>query len=85
MARRRKTFPVRIEPEQKRPIRSEEEALGRNFAAAFIATREGIGLDYARKKYTDEPVGEFWISLARMVIDHLIRDSGPPRRPPTIQ
>ena len=72
-------------PERKHPIPSEEEALGRNLAAAFVATREGIGLDYARKKYAHEPVGTFWTSLARMVIDHLTPDAAPPSRPPTIQ
>ena len=66
-------------------IVSEEERLGRNLAAAFIATREGIGLDYARKKYAHEPLGKFWISLARMVIDHLINSPTPPSKPPTIQ
>jgi hypothetical protein len=85
MARRPKAIPIHVEPERKGPVVSEEEALGRNLAAAFIATREGLGLDYARKKHAHEPVGEFWRSLARMVIDHLIPDSAPPRRPPTIQ
>jgi hypothetical protein len=31
------------------PEQIEEQALGRNLAAAFIATRLGIGLDYAKK------------------------------------
>jgi hypothetical protein len=48
----------------KRPIRCAEEVLGRNLAAAFIATQQGIGLDYARKKCAQEPLGDFWISLA---------------------
>jgi hypothetical protein len=26
----------------------------RNLATAFIATEQGIGLDYARKKYADQ-------------------------------
>jgi hypothetical protein len=30
--------------------------LGRNLAAAFIATNHGIGLDYTRKKYAGKPV-----------------------------
>lgn len=82
----RKTLPVRIEPEPTRPIPSQEEVLGRNFAAAFIATEQGIGLDYARKKHAHQPVGEFWISLARMVIDHLANQTDLPARiPPTIQ
>ena len=87
MARRQRTLTIKVEPEpeRKRPRVSEEERLGRNLAVAFIATRERIGLDYARKKYADEPVGEFWISLARMVIDHLINRPAPPNRPTTIQ
>lgn len=85
MARIRKTLPVRIEPKATRPIPSQEEVLGRNFAAAFIATQQGIGLDYARKRYANRAVGEFWISLARMVIEHLANQPAlPPRMPPTI-
>ena len=37
---------------------NEELRLGQNLATAYIATRHCIGLDYARKKYADEPVGE---------------------------
>jgi hypothetical protein len=86
MARPRKTLPIRNAPEEKRPIRSQEEVLGRNLAAAFIATQQGIGLDYARKKHAHEPVGTFWVSLARMVIDHVAEHSAlPPFAPPTIQ
>jgi hypothetical protein len=86
MARPRKTLPIRVAPEPNRPIPPEEEVLGRNLAAAFIATQQGIGMDYARKKHAHEPVGEFWISLARMVIDHLAQHAAlPPRTPPTIQ
>ena len=87
MAHRPKALPILIEQEQpKRPIPSQEEVLGRNLAAAFIATQHGIGLDYARKKQAHQPVGEFWISLARMVIEHLAQYSAlPPRTPPMIQ
>jgi hypothetical protein len=86
MSRPRKTLPIRIAPEPNRPIPSEEEVLGRNLAAAFIATQQGIGMDYARKKHSHEPVGEFWTSLARMVIDHLAHHAALSPRPPfTIQ
>jgi hypothetical protein len=44
-----------------------EVQMGRNLAAAFIAAQQGIGLDYARKKYADQPVGQYWIALARKV------------------
>lgn len=86
MARRRKTLSIRLAPEPKRSIPSQEEVLGRNFASAFIATQQGVGLDYARKKHAHEPLGEFWTSLARMVIEHLANQPAlPPRIPPTIQ
>ena len=86
MARARKTLPVRTEPESKRPIPLQEQVLGRNLAAAFIAAPHGIGLDYARKKYAHEPVGEFWISLARIVVEHFAQHPVlPPPTPPTIQ
>lgn len=49
-------------------------------AAAFIATRLGIGLDYARKRHAHEPVEEFWLSVARMVIDQMARQAAPPVR-----
>ena len=62
------------------PEQIEEQALGRNLAAAFIATRLGIGLDYARKRHAHEPVGEFWLSVARMVIDQMAQHAGPPVR-----
>jgi hypothetical protein len=81
MARTRKTLRIRMATEPTRPIPSQEEVLGRNFAAAFIATQQGIGLDYARRKHAHQPVGEFWTSLARMVIDHLANQ---PAVPPSI-
>ena len=86
MGRKRKAISICVAPEPQRPIAPQEEVLGRNLAAAFIATQHGIGLDYARKKYAHQAVGEFWISLARMVIEHLAKQpSLPPRIPPTIQ
>ena len=62
-----------------------EVQLGRNLAAAFIATSHGIGLDYARKKYAEEPLGEYWISLARMVITDMSDRPAEPQRPTRIQ
>ena len=86
MARARKTFPAGVAPEPKRPVPSEEEVLGRNLAAAYIAMQHGIGMDYAKKRHAHEPVGEFWISLARMVMEHLAQHPPMPPRPPlTIQ
>jgi hypothetical protein len=64
----------------------QEVQLGRNLAAAFIATCHGIGLDYARKKYTSQPVGEYWIALARKIIaDRSHLDTQPATPTPTIQ
>jgi hypothetical protein len=86
MARARKTLPARVAPEPKPPVPPEEEVLGRNLAAAYIAMQHGIGMDYARKKYAHEPVGQFWISVARMVVEHFARHAPrPPRDPVTIQ
>ncbi|HET6207553.1 MAG TPA: hypothetical protein VFD98_12145 [Terracidiphilus sp.] len=86
MARPRKTVLLHAGPESKPEIPNQEQVLGRNPAAAFIATQHGIGLDYARKKYAHEPVGAFWVSLARMVLDHLAQHpSMPPRKPPLVQ
>lgn len=41
--------------------------LARYLASAFIAYIHGIGMDYARKKYADMPVGPFWIEVAEIV------------------
>ena len=62
-----------------------ELELGRNLAAAFIATSQGISLDYARKKYAAEPVGEYWIAFARMVTADLAKRSAQTTLPSTIQ
>lgn len=82
MARARKTLPVRVAPEPKRPVPSKEEVLGRNLAAAYIAMHHLIGLDYARKRHAHQAVDEFWISLARMVMEHLAQHPAMPPRPP---
>jgi hypothetical protein len=68
-----------------RTVENEENQLARNLAAAFIATCHGIGLDYARKKYAGEPVGEYWIALARKVTSDLSKSRVEPQRSPTIQ
>ena len=68
--------------------RTEEDQdvrLGRNLAAAFIATCHGIGFDYARKKYAGQPVGQYWIALARMVTADMSERAIEPERIPTIQ
>jgi hypothetical protein len=44
-----------------------ETKLARYLASAFIAYSQGIGMDYARKKYAHMPVGPLWIEFARMV------------------
>ncbi len=45
--------------------------LGRNLAAAFIATQHGIGLDYARRKFAGDMVGQYWIELGRKVMQDM--------------
>ncbi len=42
-----------------------EMQLARYLASAFIAYSQGIGMDYARKKYAHMPVGPLWISRSR--------------------
>jgi hypothetical protein len=44
-----------------------EVQLARYLASAFIAYSQGIGMDYARKRYAHMPVGPLWIEVARMV------------------
>jgi hypothetical protein len=71
-----------------RPCADEDRdvQLGRNLAAAFIATCHGIGLDYAHKKYASQPVGQYWIALgARKVIADMSERSVGPERTSTIQ
>jgi hypothetical protein len=63
-----------------------ELTLARNLASAYIATQHGIGLDYARKKNSDQSADEFWISLARLAIDHVAKHPAlPPRAFNTVQ
>lgn len=38
-----------------------------------------------RRKYADQPVGEYWIALARMVIADQNKRPAPPELTPTIQ
>ena len=44
-----------------------ELQVARYLASAFIAQSHGIGMDYARKKYAEMPVGPFWLEVARTV------------------
>jgi hypothetical protein len=86
MARKRKPSSVATTLDPEAVLRSQEETLGRNLASAYIATQHGIGMDYAKKTHAHEPVGEFWTSLARMVMEHMSKQPVlPPRRPATIQ
>ncbi|HXN49396.1 MAG TPA: hypothetical protein VN893_22270 [Bryobacteraceae bacterium] len=52
-----------------------------------MAVRQGIGLDDARKRHAHEPVGEFWLWVACMVIDQMAQYAAPPvgRGPGRIQ
>jgi hypothetical protein len=40
--------------------------------------RHERGMDYARKKYADMPVGSFWVDIARQVIAHMSKRGGQP-------
>lgn len=68
-----------------RPRTDEEARLGRNLATAYIAACHGIGLDYDRKKYADQPLGEYWVTLARQVIEDLSHGPVEPEGTLTIQ
>ena len=50
-----------------------ELRVARYLAWAFVAQSHGIGMDYARKKYADVPVGAFWVDIARQVIAHMAK------------
>jgi hypothetical protein len=65
--------------------RQHELQVARYLASAFIAQSHGIGMDYARKKYAHEPVGAFWIDIARQVIAHATESGGQPDFNATIQ
>jgi hypothetical protein len=65
--------------------KTKEVQLGRNLAAAFIATCHGIGLDYARKKYAAQPVGQYWIALARKIARDMSMRAVEPERTSAIQ
>lgn len=66
-------------------VDDQEVQLGAILAAAFSATYQGIGLDYARKKYAGQPVGEYWIALARKVIAAQSKPSAESASTETIQ
>jgi hypothetical protein len=42
-------------------------------------------LDYARKKYASQPVGEYWIALAHKVAADMSTRAAEPERISTIQ
>jgi hypothetical protein len=70
----------------KRDSKLEHELhVARYLASAFIAQSHGIGMDYARKKYADVPVGSFWVDIARQVIAHMSKGSGQPEISAMIQ
>ncbi len=61
-----------------------ELQVARYLASAFIAQSHGIGMGYAYKKYAHMPVGEFWLDIARRVIEHTSQTGGKPEFSPTI-
>jgi hypothetical protein len=46
-----------------------ELQVARYLSAAYDAYVHGQGMDYTRKKYADMPVGNFWLEVARLVIE----------------
>ena len=55
--------------------------LARRLAAAFVSHQLGIGMDYAMKTYVDQSVGAFWLDLAELVSDAMIRAPGSSKDP----
>jgi hypothetical protein len=74
-------MPKKAAPE---PVAAQEEKgehelqVARYLASAFIAQSHGIGMDYALKKYAHMPVGDFWLDIARQVIEHTARSGSKP-------
>jgi len=46
-----------------------ELQVARYLSAAYVAYVQGQGMDYTRKKYAHMPVGNFWLEVARLVIE----------------
>ena len=53
----------------RQPDPARELQVARYLSAAFIAYTHGAGMDYTRKKYAHMPVGQFWLDIARLVIE----------------
>ena len=43
--------------------------VARYLSAAYVAHAHGSGMDYTRKKYAGQPVGKFWLDVAKLVIE----------------
>jgi hypothetical protein len=53
----------------RQPDPERELQVARYLSAAYVAYAHGQGMDYTRKKYADTPVGNFWLEIARLVIE----------------
>ena len=73
-----------LDPKQDSELEQELQ-VARYLASAFIAQSHGIGMDCARKKYAQMPVGAFWIGIARQVIAHTAQRGGQPEFRTAIQ
>jgi len=54
---------------ERQPDPERELQVARYLSAAYVAYVAGQGMDYTRKKYADTPVGNFWLEIARLVIE----------------
>jgi hypothetical protein len=54
---------------ERQPDPDHELQVARYLSAAYVAYVHGQGMDYTRKKYADSPVGNFWLEIARLVIE----------------
>ena len=66
---------------ERQPDPDRELQVARYLSAAYVAYAHGQGMDYTRKKYADSPVGNFWLEIARPVIEGMAMagEKGVPR------
>src|SRR6185436_9034943 len=49
------------------------ERMARGLSAGYLSAHLGLSIAYTLKKYSDEPLGEFWYELARQVDEHMTK------------
>ena len=54
---------------ERQPDPDHERQVARYLSASYVAYESGQGIDNTRKKYADSPFGNFWLEIARLVIE----------------